>query len=353
MYRVLLGEISSNKAVAIARFLKKHYNDIYIISYDYAGFTKKVRSRFSNEHHVIPFVNRSHYVQELATLCRELRIDLFIPVHSNYIGDILQQKEMFGPVLNYVGTYETYMQLHDKKRMQYQVQKLGIPMPVDYPGFEQAIIPFVAKPTNLSSSKGITYFRTEEEKRLRGAGNYQDYIYQSYIAGEGCGYSVYASEGRIVVGYGHKRLMEYPVSGGSSVYRTPYEHPDMRKYAEIILANIKWSGFAMFEFKLCSNGILYLIEVNPRIWGSINQGLANGLNYFETLIPLPSRKEELKQFNTYMNPQIVLSALGYLKKGNLKPIKKFWQNRLNNQADIGILNDFKGYLSTVLRIFFK
>ena len=273
MFKILIGEISSNKAIVIARFLKEHYDQVYIVSYDYAGFTKKIHSRFSDEHYVIPFVDRQQYVRELADMCSKLSIDLFIPVHSNYIGDILQHKALFGSVLDYVGSYDTYVQLHDKKRMQHQVQRLGIPMPVEYVDFEQAVVPFVAKPTNQSSSKGVTYFRTEDEKKNSNAEDYKGYIYQSYVVGEGCGYSVYAYEGRILAGYGHKRLMEYPVSGGSSVYRTPYEHPDMRNYAEIILSKIKWSGFAMFEFKLSPNGDLYLIEVNPRIWGSVNQGL--------------------------------------------------------------------------------
>ena len=105
-------------------------------------------------------------------------------------------------------------------------------------------------------------------------------VCQEYVAGKGCGYSVYCRNGEILQEYGHLRLAEYPTSGGSSVYRMGFMHPNMRPIAQEILNRIPWTGFAMFEFKLTPDNELVLIEVNPRIWGSINQALQDGIPFF-------------------------------------------------------------------------
>ncbi|MHA1396066.1 MAG: hypothetical protein ACTSRZ_21385, partial [Promethearchaeota archaeon] len=163
-------------------------------------------------------------------------------------------------------------------------------------------------------------------------------------------YSVYAINGKIKIGYGHIRLAEFPVSGGSSVYRESFYDNRMKEIAEKILDKIKWSGFAMFEFKLTPKGDLILIEVNPRIWGSINQGLQNGVNYFKLIIPRPCVKGYKKKYiRTYLSPQIYLSFFMYLLKGNFKPIIYFFRNFRSNKADINIFSDFRGWVSVVLR----
>ena len=64
------------------------------------------------------------------------------------------------------------------------------------------------------------------------------------------------------------------------MYREPFDDDRMVECTKKILEKTHWSGFAMFEFKLTEDNEIYLIEVNPRIWGSINQGLKNGFNYF-------------------------------------------------------------------------
>ena len=48
---------------------------------------------------------------------------------------------------------------------------------------------------------------------------------------------------------------------------------------EKLLKEVPWSGFAMFEFKRTASGELFFIECNPRVWGSIGDGLYRNKNY--------------------------------------------------------------------------
>ena len=91
------------------------------------------------------------------------------------------------------------------------------------------------------------------------------------------------------------------------------------------------------------------IEVNPRIWGSVNQGLQNGINYFEPIlgkVRLPINNIEKK---TFLSPYIYRILIKYLFNGQFKPLITFIENIKCNRADVSFFNDPKGWLSLILR----
>ena len=80
------------------------------------------------------------------------------------IGDILnpvwrQMAEYFKERSNLV----YYEILNDKVKLYNVATKLGVPVPLKYDSLESAQFPFVIKPTNLSSSKGVVYVRKDSE----------------------------------------------------------------------------------------------------------------------------------------------------------------------------------------------
>ena len=221
-------------------------------------------------------------------------------------------------------------------------------MPKHFNNLSNAVCPFVVKPVNLSSSKGVRYVLSEFEKKYLIIKN-EDLILQEYINGVGCGYSFFSRDGKIICGSGHLRLAEYPVTGGSSVYRQTFFLEQMKSIVTKIVGSINYSGFAMFEFKLQADGQLFLLEVNPRIWGSINQGLTNGVNYFESILGSASKPIKRKNLNTYLSPLLYISFFEYIIKGNFKPMLKFITNFYRNKPDISPIKDPLGYLSIIIR----
>jgi len=202
----------------------------------------------------------------------------------------------------------------------------------------------------LSASKGVKYILRENDRNRYRSHYNQDLIIQEYIRGVGVGYSVYAKNGEILVGFGHKRLAEHPITGGSSVYREAHFERRTRDLAQKILRATQWTGFAMFEFKLTEENELYVIEVNPRIWGSINQGLQNGYNYFEPILGKSEfRADQKVLYKTYLSPLVYLSFLSYLARFNARPVIDFLKNLRVNRADVSFLDDFKGFISLIAR----
>jgi len=350
--KILIGDISSYKAIVIAKYLKTFYPKAYVIAYDYKRGVKYFHTRYCDEFLAVPNPkkNQEGHIEFLRNIIQKKGISTFLPVHSEMYGKYIEHKDLFGEAFNYVGTFSSFDALHDKLKFNDLLNSLNLKKPIHFHSIDAAKLPCVVKPTNLSSAKGVRYIWTEQ-----GRGNYrnysqQDIIIQEYVEGVGCGYSVYSRDGQVLVGFGHIRLAEHPITGGSSVYRGTYFVSEMKEIAEKILAATKWTGFAMFEFKLGRNGEIYTIEVNPRIWGSINQGLQNGCNYFE---PLFGKSELIVnraiQHKTYLSPLLYFAFLGYLAKLNVRPVLSFLKNMKVNKADVSFLDDPKGFISLIAR----
>ena len=349
---VLISDISSFKAIVICKYLKERYGNVNIFSFDTRPFTRYFRTKYSDKHYII---EQSAYLESVLDILRKDNIDLFIPIHSSEMDIILQNKDKAEKALAYWGSFESFGILNDKNRLYELAKGLNINVPKRYNNIEEAQVQCVIKPVNQSSAKGVRYFFDQEklDEAKSDLGSKKDIIIQEYIPGEGVGYSVFAKNGKIINGFGHKRLAEYPISGGSSVYRESYENEEIRSIAEKLLFATQWSGFAMFEFKLTPDNEIYLIEVNPRIWGSINQGLQNGINYFEDILGKASfvTNSDKRDVKTYLSPLIYLSLIKYLQQLNFKPLLTFIGNAFHNRADVNIFSDFKGWLGTILRKF--
>lgn len=369
--RILTGEISSYKAIVIARYIHSAYPEAELWAYDNKAMTGWLHTRYIKHCVRLPFRSLDAYIEALAAYVRDNDIDVLLPVHSDHIGAILQKKKQFGHALDWVGEYKDYIRLHEKDQLMAIAESVGVRIPKTYHSFDEAQVPFVVKPTNLSSAKGVRYFRTTADKAsfLHSIiPSMSSDIIQEYIAGQGCGYEVYCRNGKILTEYGHIRLAEWPISGGSSVLRGRYIHPDMRPMTEKILSAVPWTGFAMFEFKLTPSGELVLIEVNPRIWGSINQPLQDNCPLFEHILGAPVQLVPLSNNNSSINsvsgyklapqapeirtslvPQVWLAMLGYLFRGQGARVRDWLRHLRSTRRDVSFWSDPLGLISMIIR----
>jgi predicted ATP-grasp superfamily ATP-dependent carboligase len=187
--------------------------------------------------------------------------------------------------------------VNDKSRLVEVARELAIPCPETYIINElsdlkviarKAEFPLVIKVRNSSGSQGVEYASSPEELKpkfsqvIKKHGLTQpDYpIIQEYIKGEGYGVSMLFNNGDPRATCTHRRLREYPVTGGPSTLRESINHPAMEKIARDLLGHYQWHGLAMVEFKLRdSDKKPVLIEVNPRMWGSINLSILAGVDF--------------------------------------------------------------------------
>ena len=55
--------------------------------------------------------------------------------------------------------------------------------------------------------------------------------------------------------------------------------PGMLRDAEKLLIALHWHGVAMVEFKLDGQGQYWLMEINPRLWGSLALSIDAGVDF--------------------------------------------------------------------------
>jgi len=102
-------------------------------------------------------------------------------------------------------------------------------------------------------------------------------LVQEYIRGDGFGVSaVFDKRGEPLEIFCHKRLREYPVTGGPSCFCESIWDDRLVDYAIRLLKALNWRGVAMVEFKGSLDGSVYLMEINPRFWGSLPLSVLSG-----------------------------------------------------------------------------
>jgi predicted ATP-grasp superfamily ATP-dependent carboligase len=104
---------------------------------------------------------------------------------------------------------------------------------------------------------------------------------------------------RLLAGFVHRRLREYPVSGGSSTLREAVRDDALVQRCAQLLASIGFVGVAMLEWKRdVRDGELKLLECNPRFWGSLHQAVLSGVD-FPTLLVRAARGEPVEPVRDY------------------------------------------------------
>jgi predicted ATP-grasp superfamily ATP-dependent carboligase len=106
-------------------------------------------------------------------------------------------------------------------------------------------------------------------------------IIQERVPGAGMGLFVLADRGRVLTRFAHRRLREKPPSGGVSVLSESIAVPPaLAESADRLMAELHWHGVCMIEFKLAGSEVHpWLIEINPRFWGSLALAIAAGVDF--------------------------------------------------------------------------
>ncbi len=266
-------------------------------------------------------------VEEDTTLLFYEYISTHAPQNLHYN---LPKKEVFDIVRD-KGAFSSFC--HEK----------GLPVPKEYL-LEEVLqmdnppLPLILKPKHGSGSIGIRYIDTKEA--LEGLQNLDmsEYILQQRLTNsrdvEGAFFLMH--EGKSVTYYGHKRIRTYPVSGGVTVYSKCQINEVLRQSGIQLLQELNWSGIAMVEFIYDEESKTYkIIEVNPRLWGSLmlSEYCGSGMieNYINTACGLPVRDYKIEE-NRYIRWFFPWDILSWIEqKGK---ISNFWNFSLKNTCYI-------------------
>ncbi len=186
-------------------------------------------------------------------------------------------------------------------------------------------------------------------------------IIQEYINGTGYGYfALFDKERRLKAQFCHKRIREYPITGGpSSCCESVYEEK-LVQIGRSLFESLDWMGLGMVEFKYDINRKkFYIIEINPRYWGSLPLAVFSGVNFpvLHVLSALDEDYEPVLNYKTGVKVRFIhkdiLSIVEHIRKE--KRFKKKFRLifELMNPAlkdGLSILDDFKPIIYSLISI---
>jgi protein-tyrosine-phosphatase/predicted ATP-grasp superfamily ATP-dependent carboligase len=183
----------------------------------------------------------------------------------------------------------------DKEKTWRLAHQLGVPTPagilfstLSEIGRAQNL-PLVLKPTHSkvmvdgvlrTLAVAVVKNESERQEQLRRWLPVTPVQEQEYISGRGVGVEFLFNRSKKIWHFAHERVHEYPLTGGASSYRRSINPPlAMLHDAEKLLTALNWHGVAMVEFKMNANGQHWLMEINPRLWGSLALSIDSGVDF--------------------------------------------------------------------------
>ena len=266
---------------------------------DCVRFAMTFFSRYAEKKFIYPspFRNEEAFIEDLLRYIKKNKIDILLPSHEEGFIIAKHEHRFQGIVQLLIPSYEQVELANNKMKAMEQADKLGIPYPRyhsfkssgEFENFLEGEIsfPVVIKLQKSRGSAGLSYAKNKPELKekfnavIREFGIKKDLpIVQEYIEGYGLGVSMLYKRAQALASFTHKRLIELPLSGGTSVERISVHHPKSEQYAKRLLDSLNWNGVAMVEFKVNEKtDEPYFLEINPRFWGSLNQAVVSGVDF--------------------------------------------------------------------------
>lgn len=217
------------------------------------------------------------FIDFLVGYLKQNKVDVLLPI--GYLTTVAISKHK-DELLKYtkvpVADYQSMQIASDKSQTMELAHKLGITTPEEYSSVKDiGTYPIVAK--GIYESGQVRYINSPDElNRVSLTNN----ILQEYIPGEGFGFYALFNQGNERAIFMHKRVREYPITGGSSTAAESIYDPNLKELGLTLLRDLNWHGVAMVEFKKDSrDGTYKLMEINPKFWGSLDLSIASGVNF--------------------------------------------------------------------------
>jgi hypothetical protein len=273
MKRVLVFPCGSEIGLEVQRALaeSRHFEVIGASSVPDHG-------RFAYENYVddIPDVDSEQFIPRLNDLVVSRGIDYIVPAHDSVVLKLARNQQTLRAVV--VTSDERTCEVCRSKALTYRVFEGIVPTPRTYQDGDTPTFPVFLKPDIGQGSKGTVKALTQEEIDFHVRRD-PTLLRLEYLPG--AEYTVDCFTDR------HGRLLftgarlRRRVQGGISVNSMEVRHPRFGEIAERINGTLPLRGAWFFQVKERATGELVLMEIAPRVAGTMALFRADGVNFVQ------------------------------------------------------------------------
>lgn len=301
--RILVTDGHYKHALGIVRSLGREH-EVFVVAPRRLAMAGV--SRFAHRLLVAPSPSEpAEFVAWLDRAMRRHRFDQVIPVGAAACEALSHHRDRWEPSCRIVlPAPEQMARALDKRTSAALATELGIDVPrsaeprtlddLERAGDEVGY-PLVLK-APLEGSARVAYVDRAEQLRPA-VETYQREeslmpLLQQRITGPGFGVFATYQQGRCVRVMAHRRIREFPPTGGESTCCEVVHDPQLFGIGRRLLDALDWHGVAMVELKRSeADGRYYLMEINPKFWGSLDLALAAGADFPGDLVRIAAGEE--------------------------------------------------------------
>jgi predicted ATP-grasp superfamily ATP-dependent carboligase len=254
-------------------------------------------SRFVKGHFVYPSPYRlqDQFIRSMVENIKRVKADVLIPTYEETYLISKYKSEFERYVKLVVPDYEQILIAHNKDRWEKLAIKLGIPTPRTYSiedvrdgkiKLNESDFPILLKPKQGGGASGIEIVKSQDElqcffrTRLFSNFDYRRFFVQEQIDGNIQCVAMLFRKGEYRARVAYEQIRDFPATGGQATIRRSIHNEKAEAYLASMLRSLNWHGICQADFVIeKKTGIPFLIDLNPRFWGSLVQGLASGVDF--------------------------------------------------------------------------
>lgn len=256
-------------------------------------------SRYCDEKLICPNPkDEQQFIEFLIAYLKTNTVDVLLPIGYISTVTIAKHKEKLLPYVKIpIADYELMQIASNKEKTMQFAKRLNIPIPLEYKSVKDIeTFPIVAK--GIYESGHIHYLNSPEDFQQI---DFNEYILQEYIPGEGYGFYALFYHGTVRAYFMHKRVREYPITGGASTCAVSIYDEDLKNEGLRLLESLNWHGVAMVEFKKDRRDKKFkLMEINPKFWGSLDLSIASGVNFPVLIVTMALERDFIPVFQYHV-----------------------------------------------------
>jgi hypothetical protein len=222
----------------------------------------------------LPSIHEENWLHALVELCQALQIDYIFPAYDDVIVALAQHRADLPAVV--LTAPEEACHITRSKSLTYQALASVVRVPRTYQAETATDFPLFVKPDRGQGSQGAQQARNASELSVALA-SIKDPIVCEYLPGDEYTIDCFSDRERGVLFCGARVRLR--MRNGIAVHTRSVSLDGAKEIADGIHAALSMRGAWFFQLKRASNGDLTLLEVAPRIAGSMSTHRVQGINF--------------------------------------------------------------------------
>ena len=246
----------------------------------YGGSSVKDHGRFVYENYIdnLPHIDDDNFAQKINEIIKKYKIDFIFPAHDSVVLKIAQLKANSKVDCEVITSPVETCEIARSKLKTYETFAGIIPTPKVFKNpveIETADLPVFLKPEVGQGSKGTYLAKSYEDIKFYTTKDIS-LLALEYLPGKEYTVDCFTKrDGELVFCLGRERTR---ISNGISVNSTEVDDPRFKEIALTINRTLKFRGVWFFQVKENTKGDLVLMEIAPRIAGTMGLTRCAGVN---------------------------------------------------------------------------